>query len=157
MPLAIAKTLLPDTATFYLALGRVFGLGKATGLAIAEEVGVSKEARVMDVKSSHVRQVCVPCLCGVRKSRLLPHTSPPTSPSPNPNRRPAQVMAIINGRYKIGDELKRAIRDDILRLIEAKTYKGKRHELGLPVHGQRTHTNAQTARKFKRHIMYDVK
>jgi ribosomal protein S13 len=56
MPLAIAKTLLPDTATFYVALGRVFGLGKATGLAIAEEVGISKEARVMDVKASHVRQ-----------------------------------------------------------------------------------------------------
>lgn len=57
MPLAIAKTLLPDTATFYLALGRVFGLGKSTGLAIAEEVGISKEARVMDVKAGHVRQV----------------------------------------------------------------------------------------------------
>jgi ribosomal protein S13 len=57
MPLAIAKTLLPDTATFYLALGRVFGLGKATGLAIAEEVGISKEARVMDIKASHARQV----------------------------------------------------------------------------------------------------
>lgn len=57
MPLAIAKTLLPDTATFYLALSRVFGIGKATGLAIAEEVGISKEARVMDVKASHVRQV----------------------------------------------------------------------------------------------------
>lgn len=68
MPLAIAKTLLPDTATFYLALSRVFGLGKATGLAIAEEVGISKEARVMDVKASHVRQVRrrigLVCCCG---------------------------------------------------------------------------------------------
>lgn len=123
MPLAIAKTLLPDAATFYIALGRVFGLGKRTGLAIAEEVGISKEARVMDVKASHVRQ----------------------------------VVAIINERYKVGDELKRSIRDDILRLIEAKTYRGTRHVLGLPARGQRTSTNAQTSRKFKRHILYDVK
>jgi small subunit ribosomal protein S13 len=57
----------------------------------------------------------------------------------------------------VGDELKRSMRDDILRLIEAKTYRGRRHELGLPVRGQRTSTNAQTARKFKRHIQYDVR
>lgn len=68
-----------------------------------------------------------------------------------------QVMSIISERYKIGDELKRATRDDILRLIEAKTYRGRRHELGLPVRGQRTSTNAQTARKFKRHLLYDVR
>lgn len=66
-------------------------------------------------------------------------------------------MAIIAERYKVGDELKRAYRDDILTLIEAKTYRGRRHELGLPARGQRTHTNAQTARKFKRHMLYDVR
>lgn len=36
-------------------------------------------------------------------------------------------------------------------------YRGKRHALGLPVRGQHTATNAKTARKFKRHLMYDVK
>jgi small subunit ribosomal protein S13 len=175
MPLAIAKTLLPDTATFYLALGRVFGIGKATGLAIAEEVGISREARVMDVKPAHVRRVrvplclflvcwhvacvwCVWCvLCVQRPStqhtNLRPqHNHPPPKKTPKP-----KVVAILNERYKIGDELKRSIRDDILRLIEAGTYRGKRHELGLPVRGQRTHTNAQTARKFKRHVLYDVR
>ena len=34
-----------------------------------------------------------------------------------------QVAALLNERYKVGDELKRSIRDDILRLIEAKTYR----------------------------------
>lgn len=67
------------------------------------------------------------------------------------------MVSIINERHKVGDELKRSIRDDILRLIEAKTYRGRRHELGLPVRGQRTSTNAATARKFKRHLMYDVR
>jgi hypothetical protein len=32
-------------------------------------------------------------------------------------------VALLNERYKVGDELKRSIRDDILRLIEAKTYR----------------------------------
>jgi ribosomal protein S13 len=58
MPLVIAKTVLPDAQKFYLALGRIFGIGRAHGLAIAEEVGISKEARVADVKANHVRQVC---------------------------------------------------------------------------------------------------
>lgn len=66
-------------------------------------------------------------------------------------------MTIINERYKAGDELKRAVRDDILRLIEAKTRRGRRHELGLPLRGQRTSTNASTARKFRRHTLYDVR
>lgn len=57
MPLVIAKTVLPDAQKFYLALGRIFGIGRAQGLAIAEEVGISKEARVSDVKANHVRQV----------------------------------------------------------------------------------------------------
>ncbi|KAF6260033.1 hypothetical protein COO60DRAFT_1686135 [Scenedesmus sp. NREL 46B-D3] len=68
-----------------------------------------------------------------------------------------EVVALINERCKVGDELKRSMRDDILRLIEAKTYRGKRHSLGLPVRGQKTSSNAQTARKLKRHQMYDVK
>jgi ribosomal protein S13 len=58
MPLVIAKTVLPDAQKFYLALGRIFGIGRAQGLAIAEQVGISKEARVSDVKTNHVRQVC---------------------------------------------------------------------------------------------------
>lgn len=62
MPLVIAKTLLPDAQKFYLALGRIFGIGKAQGLALAEQVGVSKEARVADVKASHVRQVRGGCV-----------------------------------------------------------------------------------------------
>ena len=57
MPLVIAKTVLPDAQRFYLALGRIFGIGKAQGLVIAEQVGISKEARVADLKQHHVQQV----------------------------------------------------------------------------------------------------
>lgn len=121
--LIIAKTLLPEQSRFYLALARVFGLGHAQGLAVAEAAGVSHEARVADVRPQHVRR----------------------------------AVALVQERHVVGDELRRAVRDDILRLIEARTRRGQRHTLGLPVRGQRTHTNAETAAKFRRHIEYDVK
>lgn len=69
MPLVIAKTVLPDAQKFYLALGRIFGIGRAQGLAIAEEVGISKEARVSDVKANHVRQVSSVVCCSLTSCR----------------------------------------------------------------------------------------
>jgi small subunit ribosomal protein S13 len=119
----IAKTLLPDNAKFYVALGRIFGIGRTLGLKCAEEVGVSKDLRVVDVKPQYIKA----------------------------------CAQYIQNNLIVGDELKRQIREDILKLIDAKTYRGTRHALGLPVRGQRTHTNANTARKFKRHVQYDVK
>jgi len=121
--LIIAKTLLPEQSRFYLALARVFGLGPAQGLAVAEDAGVSRDARVADVRPAHVRR----------------------------------AVALVQERHTVGDELRRAVRDDILRLIEARSRRGQRHALGLPLRGQRTHTNGETAGKFRRHLEYDVK
>ena len=44
-------------------------------------------------------------------------------------------------------ELKRGERADIERLISISCYRGIRHQDGLPLRGQRTHTNARTCRK----------
>jgi len=49
--------------------------------------------------------------------------------------------------YTISDELLRLRRNNIRQLIQLGTYRGTRHRLGLPVRGQRTHTNAKTASK----------
>jgi len=45
---------------------------------------------------------------------------------------------------KVEGDLKREIQQNIKRLIDAHTYRGTRHLKGLPVRGQRTHTNART-------------
>nr|YP_009370726.1 ribosomal protein S13 [Eukaryota sp. BB2]AQL10432.1 ribosomal protein S13 [Eukaryota sp. BB2] len=45
------------------------------------------------------------------------------------------------------NNLKRYEEQQILNLIELRSYKGMRHSLGYPVRGQRTHTNAKTKRK----------
>lgn len=51
--------------------------------------------------------------------------------------------------FEIEGDLRRNIFLRIKRLKDIKCYRGTRHRLGLPVHGQRTRTNAKTRRKFK--------
>ena len=44
----IARTSLPLNDTFYIALRKIFGIGRTTGLAVAEACGISKEMRVRE-------------------------------------------------------------------------------------------------------------
>ena len=50
----------------------------------------------------------------------------------------------IEGSYRIEGDLRREVAADIRRKIEIGCYQGIRHRRGLPVRGQRTHTNART-------------
>ncbi|MDQ1643069.1 MAG: small subunit ribosomal protein [Actinomycetota bacterium] len=50
----------------------------------------------------------------------------------------------IEATYKIEGDLRREVQADIRRKVEIGSYQGIRHRRGLPVHGQRTHTNART-------------
>jgi small subunit ribosomal protein S13 len=50
----------------------------------------------------------------------------------------------IEATYQIEGDLRREVASDIRRKIEIGSYQGIRHRRGLPVHGQRTHTNART-------------
>ena len=56
----------------------------------------------------------------------------------------------IDANYKVEGDLRREIASDIRRKIEIGSYQGIRHRRGLPVHGQRTHTNARTRKGPKR-------
>ena len=56
----------------------------------------------------------------------------------------AQLREYIEANYKIEGDLRREISGDIRRKVEIQSYQGIRHRKGLPVRGQRTHTNART-------------
>lgn len=59
-----------------------------------------------------------------------------------------QIERIIGQDHVVHWELKRGKRADIERFIPISCYRGIRHQDGLPLRGQRTHTNARTCRKF---------
>jgi small subunit ribosomal protein S13 len=58
----------------------------------------------------------------------------------------------IDGNYKVEGDLRREIASDIRRKVEIGSYQGIRHRRGLPVHGQRTHTNARTRKGPKKTV-----
>ena len=58
----------------------------------------------------------------------------------------------IDGNYRIEGDLRREVASDIRRKVEIACYQGLRHRSGLPVHGQRTHTNARTRKGPRRAI-----
>ena len=64
----------------------------------------------------------------------------------------AQLRETIEGSYTIEGDLRREIGMNIKRLNEIGCYRGLRHRRGLPVHGQRTKTNARTRKGPKKTI-----
>jgi len=58
----------------------------------------------------------------------------------------------IENNYKIEGDLRREVQADIRRKVEIGCYQGLRHRRGLPVRGQRTHTNARTRKGPRRAI-----
>ena len=63
-----------------------------------------------------------------------------------------RITRAINQEGQVEGDLRKAVSLDIKRLIEIGSYRGMRHRRNLPVHGQRTHTNARTRRGPRRAI-----
>jgi small subunit ribosomal protein S13 len=55
-----------------------------------------------------------------------------------------QIREMIDRDYMVEGDLRREVAMNIKRLMDLGCYRGLRHRKGLPVHGQRTHTNART-------------
>ena len=63
-----------------------------------------------------------------------------------------QIRSVIEDGYKVEGDLRREINQNIKRKMEIGCYQGLRHRRGLPVHGQRTHTNARTRKGPKKTV-----
>ncbi|MBS1238174.1 MAG: ribosomal protein [Deltaproteobacteria bacterium] len=63
------------------------------------------------------------------------------------------LRKIIDEQYKVEGDLRRDLSMNIKRLMDLGTYRGLRHRKGLPVRGQRTHTNARTRKGPRRAVM----
>jgi small subunit ribosomal protein S13 len=63
-----------------------------------------------------------------------------------------RLRADVDANYKVEGDLRRDIAQDIKRKMEIGCYQGIRHRRGLPVPGQRTHTNARTRKGPKKTV-----
>ncbi|MBR57731.1 MAG: 30S ribosomal protein S13 [Myxococcales bacterium] len=61
-----------------------------------------------------------------------------------------RIRNVINAEYTIEGDLRREVTSNIKRLMDLGCYRGLRHRRGLPVRGQRTHTNARTRKGPRR-------
>ncbi len=64
----------------------------------------------------------------------------------------SRIRAYVDERVRIEGDLRRDIQQDIKRKVEIGCFQGIRHRKGLPVRGQRTHTNARTRKGPKRTV-----
>jgi len=63
-----------------------------------------------------------------------------------------KIRVCLDASYKIEGDLRRDVSQDIKRKMEIGCYQGIRHRRGLPVRGQRTHTNARTRKGPKKTV-----
>jgi small subunit ribosomal protein S13 len=62
----------------------------------------------------------------------------------------SRIRAILEAEGEIEGDLRKRIQMDVKRLMDTGAYRGLRHRRGLPVRGQRTHTNARTRKGPRR-------
>jgi small subunit ribosomal protein S13 len=63
-----------------------------------------------------------------------------------------KLRQLIDTQYRVEGDLRREVAMNVKRYIDLGTYRGLRHRRNLPVHGQRTHTNARTRKGPRRAI-----
>ena len=64
----------------------------------------------------------------------------------------AKIRDFIHDNYQVEGDLHREVSQNVKRLMEIGCYRGLRHRRGLPVRGQRTHTNARTRKGPRKQI-----
>ena len=69
----------------------------------------------------------------------------------------ARIRELIERELKVEGDLRRDVSMNVKRLMDIGAYRGIRHRRGLPVRGQRTHTNARTRKGPKRGVMVKKK
>lgn len=126
----IASTDLDGKRPIYMALTGIKGIGHRLGLIIArvfeKETGISFDEKIGNLEDEHVKKL----------EEILKDPLAYGIPEWALNRR--KEFATGKTRLALGHDLDFAIREDIKRLNEIKSYRGLRHAWGLPVRGQRT-------------------
>ena len=109
----------------------------------------------VDLPREKRMEIALTYIFGVGRTRAL-ETLAATGISPDKRARDltdeelVQLRNHIEANYKVEGDLRREVGMSIKRLMDIGCYRGMRHRKGLPVHGQRTHTNARTRKGPRR-------
>ena len=106
--------------------------GKPTHIALTYILGIGR---------TKAREIVAQC--GIEESRRVQELSEDEI---------IRIRESIDRGYKVEGDLRRSVAMDIKRLMDLGCYRGLRHRKGLPVRGQRTHTNARTRKGKARPI-----
>lgn len=111
---------LPRSKQIWIGLQYIYGIGRTRARRVCAGARVPETTKVHELTEDQVSALRTVIDKGI--------------PLPDGNR---EV-------FRVEGDLKREVTENIKRLIEIGCYRGLRHRRGLPVHGQRTHTNART-------------
>lgn len=120
----IAGVDLPDNKRAEIGLTYIYGIGRSRAGKILEEAATSLNKNPLELAGKKVRELTEEEL--------------------------ARIRTIIEREGDVEGDLRKRIQMDIKRLIEIGCYRGIRHRRGLPVRGQRSHTNARTRKGPRR-------
>jgi len=109
---------LPKDKKVEIGLTYIFGIGRASAVAILEAAGIDANLRIRDLSDADVQK----------------------------------LRGVIEKDYRVEGALRTEVAMNIKRLMDIGSYRGIRHRRGLPVRGQRTHTNARTKKGPRRAI-----
>lgn len=89
-----------------------------------------------------------------RSKAILAHTgiNPNTRARDLTDDEALKIRGYIDENYIVEGDLRREVRQNIQRLVEINCYRGQRHRRNLPVHGQRTRTNARQKRGARKTV-----
>ncbi|KAH9934722.1 mitochondrial 30S ribosomal protein S13 [Fomitopsis serialis] len=135
----ILGTLLPEKQLVKFALTHFYGIGHQTAARICARAQIHDRCKIRGLTSPQITTLT---------AFLSSPSTAPTLPS-----FPLATLDYVPPR-PLGAELRREIRDNIAHLRNIGSYVGRRHAQGFPVRGQRTHSNAKTARKLNRVVRY---
>jgi len=118
----VAGVNLPEGKVLYVALTRIYGIGRSLALRICRDTGLDASAKLKQLSEEQVRA----------------------------------LRAEVD-KYQVESDARREVAMNIKRLMDLGSYRGLRHRRGLPVRGQRTHTNARTRKGPRKRVKKDKK
>ena len=120
---------IPSAKRIDIALRSIYGIGPAVSVKVLENAGIDGATRAHTLTEEQLAQIAK----AIQTTEMRPSQ---TRTAANPD---TELCPIL-----VEGDLRRKVSEDIKNLKSIKSYRGQRHQRGLPTRGQRTQTNART-------------